>query len=141
MDLISFWVVAHDNCTDKIQRMATQTPEKIPQRPMEPPQEEGAGTTVLERRTQRTEPPQMFQVVMLNDDYTPMEFVVIVIQEFFSKDLNRPRRSCSKFTWMAAVSAVCTAATWRRPRWIKSLVLHARQATLQCISEPVPTRI
>ena len=42
---------------------------------------------VLERRPQKTKPPQMYQVVMLNDDYTPMEFVVVVIQEFFSKDL------------------------------------------------------
>ena len=28
----------------------------------------------------------MYQVVMLNDDYTPMEFVVLVLQEFFNKD-------------------------------------------------------
>ena len=28
----------------------------------------------------------MYQVVLLNDDYTPMEFVVVVIQEFFNKD-------------------------------------------------------
>ena len=41
---------------------------------------------VLERKTQKTKPPQMYQVVMLNDDYTPMEFVVVVIQEFFNKD-------------------------------------------------------
>ena len=41
---------------------------------------------VLERRTQRTQPPQMYQVVMLNDDFTPMEFVVMVLQEFFGKD-------------------------------------------------------
>ena len=43
-------------------------------------------SVVLERRTQRTQPPQMYQVVMLNDDFTPMEFVVRVLQEFFSKD-------------------------------------------------------
>ena len=42
---------------------------------------------MLERRPQKTKPPQMYQVVMLNDDYTPMEFVVVVIQEFFSRDL------------------------------------------------------
>ncbi len=42
---------------------------------------------LLERRTQKTLPPHMYQVVMLNDDYTPMEFVVIVLQEFFGKDL------------------------------------------------------
>lgn len=29
----------------------------------------------------------MFQVVLLNDDYTPMEFVVMVLQEFFKRDL------------------------------------------------------
>ena len=29
----------------------------------------------------------MYQVVMLNDDYTPMEFVVVVIQDYFSKDI------------------------------------------------------
>jgi len=43
-------------------------------------------SVVLERRTQRTQPPQMYQVVMLNDDFTPMEFVVRVLQEFFGKD-------------------------------------------------------
>ena len=32
------------------------------------------------------QPPRMHQVVMLNDDYTPMEFVVVVLQEFFGKD-------------------------------------------------------
>ena len=41
----------------------------------------------MERRTQRTKPPQLYQVVMLNDDYTPMEFVVFVIQQFFGRDL------------------------------------------------------
>ena len=41
---------------------------------------------VAEKQLQRTKPPQMYQVVMLNDDYTPMEFVVVVIQEFFNKD-------------------------------------------------------
>jgi ATP-dependent Clp protease adaptor protein ClpS len=66
--------------------MVTKVPKitqpKVP-RLVEP---DSDGTVVLERRTQRTRPPSMFQVVMLNDDYTPMEFVVMVIQEFFSKD-------------------------------------------------------
>ena len=42
---------------------------------------------VLERRTEKVKPPQMYQVVMLNDDYTPMEFVVVIIQECFGQDL------------------------------------------------------
>ena len=41
---------------------------------------------VVERRKQRLEPPRMYQVVMLNDDFTPMEFVIVVLQEFFGKD-------------------------------------------------------
>lgn len=42
-------------------------------------------STVLERQTEKAAPPPMFQVVLLNDDYTPMEFVVIVLQKFFGK--------------------------------------------------------
>src|SRR5450830_1781309 len=66
--------------------MATKSPV-IPKVPLvqEPDRDEG-GAVVLERRTQKTKPPQMYQVVLLNDDYTPMEFVVVVIQEFFNKD-------------------------------------------------------
>ncbi len=67
--------------------MATKSPE-IPKTPTpQLPDLNDGGSVVLERRTQKTQPPQMYQVVMLNDDYTPMEFVVVVIQEFFSKDL------------------------------------------------------
>ena len=40
--------------------------------------------TVLETRKARVKPPSMFKVIVLNDDYTPMEFVVIVLQKFFS---------------------------------------------------------
>ena len=31
-------------------------------------------------------PPKMYKVVLLNDDYTPMEFVIVVLQRFFSLD-------------------------------------------------------
>ena len=39
---------------------------------------------MLERRVQKTRPPQMYQVVMLNDDFTPMEFVVHVLERLFA---------------------------------------------------------
>jgi ATP-dependent Clp protease adaptor protein ClpS len=38
---------------------------------------------VLERQEAKLKPPPMFQVMLLNDDYTPMEFVVAVLQKFF----------------------------------------------------------
>lgn len=67
--------------------MATKKPvtPKVPA--VQLPEQETGGSVVMERRTQKAKPPQMYQVVMLNDDYTPMEFVVHIIQEFFGKDL------------------------------------------------------
>ena len=38
---------------------------------------------VLERQESRLKPPPMYQVLLLNDDFTPMEFVVSVLQKFF----------------------------------------------------------
>ena len=55
-------------------RMATKQP-KIP----------GAGQddTALQEKPNQTKPPPMWQVVMYNDDYTPMEFVIDVLEQFF----------------------------------------------------------
>lgn len=35
------------------------------------------------------QPPSMYKIILLNDDYTPMEFVVDVLQKFFSYDVER----------------------------------------------------
>jgi ATP-dependent Clp protease adaptor protein ClpS len=43
-----------------------------------------SGTATLTRT--RTKKPSMYKVLMLNDDYTPMEFVVHVLERFFSKN-------------------------------------------------------
>ncbi len=42
-------------------------------------------TAVLEKDPEVTEPP-MYQVILLNDDYTPMEFVVYILQFIFNHD-------------------------------------------------------
>ena len=44
----------------------------------------GNGQLILDSRTE-TKKPSMYKVVMLNDDYTPMEFVIHVLERFFSK--------------------------------------------------------
>ena len=49
--------------------------------------DDGQGAVVAERQASKTEPPRMYQVVLLNDDYTPMEFVVMVLQASFKRDL------------------------------------------------------
>ena len=59
----------------------------IPKKPdLSPSVPSGGESVVLERKTLRVEPPRMYQVVLLNDDFTPMEFVVLVLQEYFNKD-------------------------------------------------------
>ena len=44
---------------------------------------------VLEAKRTRTRPPPLFKVMLLNDDYTPMEFVVQVLEHFFG--MNREK--------------------------------------------------
>ncbi|HIC20868.1 MAG TPA: ATP-dependent Clp protease adapter ClpS, partial [Gammaproteobacteria bacterium] len=38
---------------------------------------------VVEEAKPKLKRPQLFRVVLINDDYTPMEFVVTVLQRFF----------------------------------------------------------
>lgn len=46
--------------------------------------EDGGGNTgVLAQTRPKTKKPSLYKVLMLNDDYTPMEFVVHVLQNFF----------------------------------------------------------
>lgn len=47
-----------------------------------PDSEDGDGDVVLETRTKTKRPP-LYKVLLLNDDYTPMEFVVHVLERFF----------------------------------------------------------
>ena len=118
--------------------MATKHPSISPALPVRLPDGDGADSVVLERRTQKVKPPQMYQVVMLNDDYTPMEFVVVVIQEFFSKDLEAATQIMLKIhldgKGICGVFSRDVAATK-----VQQVQEAARQAghPLQCVSEPV----
>jgi ATP-dependent Clp protease adaptor protein ClpS len=44
-----------------------------------------AGGEVLERTKQETKKPELFKVLLLNDDYTTMDFVVEVLESVFNK--------------------------------------------------------
>lgn len=52
-------------------------------RPEERDDDRGAGLALAPAKP-RLQPPPQFKVVMMNDDFTPMEFVVEVLQSFFS---------------------------------------------------------
>lgn len=92
--------------------------------------------TVLERQEQKLKRPSMYKVVLLNDDFTPMEFVVMVIQHYFNKDretatqimlrVHREGRGvCGVYTRDVAATKV------------EQVVTHARQDghPLQCVME------
>lgn len=47
---------------------------------------EQSGFGIVTQERTRTKRPSMYQVLLLNDDYTPMEYVVNILQSFFDKD-------------------------------------------------------
>jgi ATP-dependent Clp protease adaptor protein ClpS len=95
-------------------------------------------TTVIERQAQKTKLPPLYQVVLLNDDYTPMEFVVIVIQEYFNKDRETAMHIMLKVhrdgKGVCGIFPKDIAATK-----VDLVMAYARQAghPLQCVMEEV----
>ncbi len=66
----------------------SQQPEKASQTSMsdrDKRQDDDGETGVIVRSKTRTKKPALYKVLMLNDDYTPMEFVVHVLERFFGK--------------------------------------------------------
>jgi ATP-dependent Clp protease adaptor protein ClpS len=48
--------------------------------------------SLLEAKREKLAPPPLYKVLLLNDDFTPMEFVVVVLQKFFSMDREQAMR-------------------------------------------------
>lgn len=46
----------------------------------------GTAPTVVTKARPKTKKPSLWRVLMLNDDYTPMEFVVYVLERYFNKN-------------------------------------------------------
>ena len=93
------------------------------------------GSVLVETRA-KTKKPSMYKVLMLNDDYTPMEFVVHVLERFFSKNrseataimLHVHRRGvgiCGVFTYEVAETKVTQVMDFAREH----------QHPLQCVME------
>jgi ATP-dependent Clp protease adaptor protein ClpS len=92
--------------------------------------------TVLEARKSKLKPPPMYKVMLLNDDYTPMEFVVAVLQKFFGMTRERATQVmlkvhregmgvCGVFPRDIAASKVQQVAAYARKH----------QHPLQCVME------
>ena len=93
-------------------------------------------TGVATRTRPRTKKPSNYKVLMLNDDYTPMEFVVLVLQRFFSMDIEDATRVmlqvhqqgiavCGVFTYEVAETKVSQVIDFARENQ------HPLQCTLE----------
>ncbi len=96
----------------------------------------GPGTAVVTRTKPQTKRPSLYRVLLLNDDYTPMEFVVHVIEKFFNKDREAATRimlhvhhngigECGIFTYEVAETKVTQVMDFARKH----------QHPLQCVME------
>jgi ATP-dependent Clp protease adaptor protein ClpS len=81
--------------------------------------------TVVAEATPKLKQPSLFQVVLLNDDYTPMEFVVDVLERFFAMNRanatrvmlevhTRGKGVCGVFTYEIAETKVEQVTGWSR---------------------------
>ena len=97
-----------------------------------------ANEEIAEAEKTKLQPPPMYKVVLNNDDYTPMEFVVVVIQEFFSKDRETATQIMLKIHLEG--KGVCGVYTHDVAATKVDQVMDAAQQAghpLQCVSEPL----
>lgn len=98
--------------------------------------DDGSGTAVISKTSPKTKRPNMYRVLLLNDDYTPMEFVIHVLERFFSKSReaatqimlhvhNHGIGECGIFTYEVAETKVTQVMDFARKN----------QHPLQCIME------
>jgi len=96
----------------------------------------GSGTALITRTRSQTRRPNMYRVLLLNDDYTTQEFVVIVLQKYFNKSLEDATRimfhvhkhgvgECGVYTYEVAETKVTQVMEFARKH----------QHPLQCIME------
>jgi ATP-dependent Clp protease adaptor protein ClpS len=96
----------------------------------------GHGTGVLTQVKPKTQKPSLYKVLLLNDDYTPMEFVVHVLQRFFKMTVEEATKImihvhqrgvgiCGVFTYEVAETKVTQVVDFARKH----------QHPLQCTME------
>ncbi|MCS6947575.1 MAG: ATP-dependent Clp protease adapter ClpS [Steroidobacteraceae bacterium] len=100
------------------------------------PRNADPGVLVAES-TPKTRQPPLFKVVLLNDDYTPMEFVVDLLERFFA--MNRAKATRVMLEVHTKGKGVCGTFTYEIAETkVAQVVAHARdhQHPLMCTLEP-----
>jgi ATP-dependent Clp protease adaptor protein ClpS len=96
----------------------------------------GTGVGIATRTRTKSKKPSLYKVLMLNDDYTPMEFVVLVLQSFFRMSIEDATRVmlhvhqkgvgvCGIFSYEVAESKVSQVIDFARQNQ------HPLQCTLE----------
>lgn len=75
----------------RIDRITLSDPDQ-PQDPNGPGNGDDGGLGIATKTRVRTKKPSMYRVLILNDDYTPMEFVVLILERFFNKSREQATR-------------------------------------------------
>jgi ATP-dependent Clp protease adaptor protein ClpS len=86
---------------------------------------QGTATGIVTKRKPKTQKPSLYRVLLLNDDYTPMEFVVHVLERFFRKNREDATRimlhvhqkgvgTCGVFTYEVAETKVSQVIDFAR---------------------------
>ena len=86
---------------------------------------DGGTGLVVEEAAPKLKRPPLYQVVLINDDYTPMEFVVDVLERFFAMDRTtatrvmlevhtRGKGVCGVFTYEIAETKVSQVTSYSR---------------------------
>ena len=65
---------------------------KVPGTPSVPGDGDDNGLNLATKTRVLTKKPSMYRVLLLNDDYTPMEFVVLILERFFNKNREQATR-------------------------------------------------
>ena len=100
------------------------------------PDDGDSGTNVVTKTRPKTKRPSLYRVLLLNDDYTPMEFVVHVLQRFFTMGIEDATRVmlqvhqqgvavCGVFTYEVAETKVTQVIDFARENQ------HPLQCTLE----------
>ena len=96
----------------------------------------GTGTGIVTKTRPKTKKPSLYKVLLLNDDYTPMEFVVHILERFFNKNRqeatrimlhvhNRGVGVCGVYTYEVAETKVTQVMDFARQHQ------HPLQCTLE----------
>lgn len=97
----------------------------------------GSSTNTKALPKTATKKPRMYKVLLLNDDYTPMEFVVYVLEQYFNKSLEDATRIMLSVHQSGV--GICGIFTHEIAETKVALVLDLAKRNehpLQCIMEP-----